>query len=90
MILTRDKKIRTSYEYYPNEKVKSKISYIKIKGEQMQHGITTYFYPDGKTKAEFNYKWGVLDSIQNYYNEDGKLTSKELYSNGSKIETFTY
>jgi|GEM_PF-5042380 antitoxin component YwqK of YwqJK toxin-antitoxin module len=81
---------RYCFKYFPNGKIKSKISYIMIKKEKIQHGITILYNENESIKAQLEYSFGILNGVQEYFDSNGKKTSDVVYKMGELISTFNY
>lgn len=69
--------------YYPNDSVKAIMTF-------RQSGKVAYarlFHPNGKRMGEGKYIGEIRDSLWLYYDEAGKLLSKDRYVNGKKDGT---
>ncbi len=69
-------------EYYPNKKIKLKQECILYNKKKTLHGSTTAFYENGNIKEVLEYKNGMLNGIQRYYDENGNLIKKEVFDSG--------
>ncbi len=82
--------ILTVRDYYlENGNLQMIGTYHKEMKRSNQTGEFKYFYPDGKIKAIYEYKDGLIDgSLQKYY-KSGKIKSKQQYDLGTQIDTIT-
>lgn len=72
-------------EYYPNNKIKIKQEYILFNKKKTLHGKTTKYYENGNIKEELEYKNGMLNGIQKYYDENGTFIKQEVYDSGTLL-----
>lgn len=49
-----------------------------------ENGITLDYYENGALKSSRTFKDGLLNGESTFYNEDGTILKKEIYSKGMK------
>lgn len=93
---TEDKIIGdTIFQYFKSGKLKAKKCTERSEQDTSQrraHGLTTYYFENGKIKSEVNFKNGVKHGEVKTYFESGELYSIENFKNGAlhgKKQKFT-
>ena len=66
----------TSYTFYEDGKKRSV--------ENIENGIVSFWYQNGKKQSEGRMKDNLRDSVWTFWNEDGAVTSSGLYRKGLK------
>lgn len=81
--------IRTFYsQFYTNGQA---LFIVELNNDGQLEGKARNFYPDGKLKSQGNYYNGLYSGVWEYYDEQGKLVSKEEYGKeGERINIITY
>ena len=76
-----DKPVGTFKYYYPNDSVRAIMSFKQ--GGKVAYARLFHQYT-GKRMGEGKYIQELKDSVWTYYDESGKLLSKDTYANGKK------
>tara|TARA_B100000809_G_scaffold265523_1_gene324618 strand:+ start:3386 stop:3700 length:315 start_codon:yes stop_codon:yes gene_type:complete len=75
-------------ECFPNGKIKRKEEFYVINKKKQLHGSVKIYYENGNTKEHLEYQNDLLNGVQKYFNDNGKLVKKDAYESGILIASF--
>ena len=84
-IIIARKNVRSFFAtYYANGQIQADLPLDEF---GQYHGLSTYYYANGRTESTGNYKHGIKTGAWKYFDEKGRLVSTDTYDdNGQAIK----